>query len=305
MNLDRITDISHKLVKKININNNDLLNKFPVNNYLKLLNNYPQTIYYHYVSAEIKEYCNNIVKLGGEDLLGLYHQLILIELILNAPDKLKLLNLPEDIKVLYNKNFKRIVEKIESEPGNCFTYLYDSFCKDLAVCSLRMIPVGARKIHLSSISRGFLFRKGLPQFVKRGLFVLFELGGLSPLFGMHTDSNDNDLMAEFNHEGFVRTCIRIAELLKANENVKGLFGSSWFYDPQLEVISPRLAYLSQIITKNGGKSFYAGQSEQATQDAILKSPTRRRLYKEGKYIPTIYMVVWPRKKLINWANKLI
>ena len=38
-------------------------------------------------------------------------------------------------------------------------------------------------------------------------------------------------------------------------------------------------------------------------NATAKSSTRKRLYEEGKYKPTGYMVIWLREELINWSDK--
>ncbi len=61
-----------------------------------------------------------------------------------------------------------------------------------------MIPAGAQKINKSRIPLKILYRQGATQFIKAILFIVFELKGVQPLFGMHTDSHDPDLMAECN-----------------------------------------------------------------------------------------------------------
>jgi hypothetical protein len=52
----------------------------------------------------------------------------------------------------------------------------------------------------------------------------------------------------------------LASLLEMNPGVKvkvkGVFCSSWWYDPQLEAISPRLKYLSAVPTDNGAQLFF-------------------------------------------------
>lgn len=116
---------------------------------------------------------------------------------------------------------------------------------------------------------------------------------------MHTDSNDPHLMADFNQEGWIRFYKRVSDMLEIYPHVKGVFGSSWFFDPILEDISPRLVYLRIIVTDNGGKLFHIGSNDQSIKDATQKSQIRRKLCQEGKYIPTS---IWPRKNLIAWAK---
>jgi len=116
-------------------------------------------------------------------------------------------------------------------------------------------------------------------------------------YQIHTHNRE---LNEFNEQGWNDCYIRIAEMLEKHEEVKGLFGASRFYDPQLENISPRLMYLQKIPLQNGAVCFSAG--EDCTGNALAKSKTRIKLYQEGKYIFMSYLLVWPRKELIKWAK---
>ena len=79
-------------------------------------------------------------------------------------------------------------------------------------------------------------------------------------------------------------------------------GLSWFYDPYLKEISPSLNYLREIVIDNGGSLYYVGPNESAIRNATLLSMKRKELYEEGKYMPTNYLYIWPKKKLIQWAE---
>jgi len=300
-----ISTLEARLISELLIDYPDLLVRFPIWKYLNYLDCYPEIGDYLYLSRDVSNYCKAIVEYSDERTLEIYQKLVLVTLISRARRQLASKVSPGEIKELYESNFRRIIREIETNmnPSGFYRYPEDKFFKELGVCNLRMIPTGARKIHLGGLARRFLFKKGPKQFFQGIIFIVFELKGTKPLYEMHTDSHDPDLMADFNYEGFTRAYMRIAQLLKLNENVRGVFASSWFYDPQLAVISPRLAYLREIITNNGGRCFYWGASGQATKDAILKSPTRSQLYKEGRYRPIKYMVVWSREKMLRWADK--
>jgi len=301
--LENLNELGNKLTAEIRAYDRDLLDKFPLDRYISYLDNYPEIGGYNYLGNEVREYCNNIIKSSHEKIMELYHKLILITLILKAKDKLDSKRLPEDINILYGSNFERIVKDFESNAPGFYKYPNDKFFKDLAICTLRMIPIGALKMHLNAIPKKILFKKGWGQFIRDIVFVLFEPGGFKPLYQMHIDSHDPDLTAQYNYEGRRRAYIRVAEILKINYKIKGVFASNWYFDPQLEEISPRLNHVRDLFVKNGGQLFYLGPSAQGIMDATLNSPTRRRLYNEGRYIPRDYMAVWPRKKIIEWANK--
>ncbi len=308
MDSRHIEELKEKFRHEIRSSNDSLLGKFPIEKYLELLEKYPRISGYHYVSPEVNEYTENIVQDSSKDVLEIYHQLLLVELISRNKDKLANQELPDAIKQLYVRNFSRILGNITSRSQTRGFYLYpnDKFFKDLGVCTQRFIPVGSHKIHLSCISQRLILRKGIRQFVSGLSFIAFELGGIKPVYEAHIDSHDLDSMKELNPDGYVRMLINVANLLKIRKEVKGLGGnSSWFFDPELEEISPRLSYMRKTFTDNGGKLFYIKVSKgNSLKTALLKSPTRRKLYSEGKYVPTDYTVVWARKSLIAWANRV-
>jgi len=106
---------------------------------------------------------------------------------------------------------------------------------------------------------------------------------------------------ELNEQGVIGCYVGIAEMIEKYHNVKGLFGISWLYDPQLVHISPRLIYLQKLPLSNGAKRFYIGIDE--SESAFVKSKTRARLFKEGKYKPKAYLLVWPRKDIVEWSKR--
>lgn len=303
MNIEKAAKISKKIREELCQNHPDLINQYPHDKYVSLMDTYPVVGPYNHISGKVKSLCEKVEKYFGDSGLALYHKFILSHLIASNLGKLSGKKFPNEVISLFMQNFERILEEIDTIDYNGpYSYSNDKFQKDMAVCSLKLIPVGARKIHLSKLSKRFFLKKGLHQFVRGLGLVAFELKGFKPLFQMHTDSKDPYLLKEFNEAGFKRSYFRIADLLKKDDKIKGLFGNSWFYDPKIEEISPRLSFLRKIPLKNGGRLFYIGSNEQAVKDATLKSKTRKRLYKEGKYLPTNYLIVWSREKLISWAE---
>ncbi len=304
VSLNHLIGLSNKIKDEIAETKKDCLSKFSVEKYIENIKQYPSISAYSYVNESTITFCNDLLQYTNKSVLDLFHKLILVKFILQVYQQKRLEKFPEEVCSLYHTNFKRIVNDISSDSyQGSFFYDNDRFRKDIALCSLKMIPTGARKIHLEKLSLRFLFKGGLRQFVKGLQFLTAEFGSFKAiLFEMHTDSKDSNLMAEFNEEGLIRAYKRIAVLFSLYPDVKGVFGSSWYYDPNLESISPRLAYLRRIPVNNGGKIFYLGPDDQSTKDATLKSPTRRKLYEEGKYIPNKYLLIWPRERLIYWAK---
>lgn len=305
MDSEKINQVRKRIVDQINSHDDSILRKYPTSEYIKLSDRYPAVHDYQYVSQEIKSFTEQIVKSSNEKILELYHQIVLLDLITRNIAILENKDLPESIKLLYRHNFQRIVTNIETDTGPNGFYLHDhdKFLKDWGICTGWIIPAGAYKINIDSISKRFLFKKDLRQFVRGLAYVMIRLGGFKPFYIMHTDSHDPSSIGDYTEEGFTRAFIRVAQLLKLNPGIKGIYCVGWLNDPKLSEISPRLAFARTIFTDNGGVIFYIGPSQSAVENATAKSATRKRLYQEGKYIPTEYIAIWSRNKLLAWADR--
>ena len=91
-------------------------------------------------------------------------------------------------------------------------------------------------------------------------------------------------------------------MLALNPEIRGMWGGSWFYDPALERISPRLEYLRSVPQDNGAYVFYSNID--INGGALSKSDTRKQAYEDGKYLPKSYSVIWPRRHLLDWAASM-
>jgi hypothetical protein len=45
-----------------------------------------------------------------------------------------------------------------------------------------------------------------------------------------------------------------------------------------------------------------GTSDFDIASATARSPTRRKLYEAGKYVPISYTLLWPRERLLRWDD---
>lgn len=304
MKREAIRTLKSKIERQIQSANPRILKDFPLERCSDLIAGYPRLASYMYVSPEVKQFCDAILTNSNGHVMELYNKCLLLGLMEKALDRLDGLKITEEIKGFYMMNFERILREIEinENPAGFYMYPDDKFLKELGVCSLRMIPAGAQKISLSPLPVNFLFKDVRAQFIEALKFVLFDLKGVNLFYSIHTDSHDPHLMSEFNPQGWRVFLLRCADILKLNPEVKGVFGISWFIDPQLERISPKVCYVRHILYKSGGKIFFVAPAMSSIQDAVYKSPTRKQLYERGKYIPRDYIGIWPRKALISWAD---
>lgn len=290
-----------ELRKQISKASCNIFQELPIQVYINDVKSYPESYSYDYISPKLRNSLENMISNCEYHIIALYHKLALSLFIRNSINCLNHKDLPDSVLALYRKWFKRVLEDFAVQSDDYYSHNNDAFLKDLAACSLRIIPVGgAWVVEISGIVRRFFVTGGPRQFLVGLRFVLFNTRGLKPFYLIHTVDRYLD---GFNPEERDKCYLRVAELLKLNPRIKGFIQCSWYYDPQLENISPRLAYYRQRPEENGAKVFRIGTSQREIRNALAKSPTRRKLYKEGKYIPTSYLEIWPRKQLIEWADK--
>jgi len=297
--------ISPELRQKIERIDASRLKKYPPSDCIRLLDATPDRLSYSHINPEVTAMLEAAGDRGSA-LSSEYHKLLLLELIEHHKARIAASNLPASIKSLYARNFVRIADDAAQDRQSPAFYHFrnDKYLKDLGVCSGRIIPAGAQKLNRYDLPLGALRHAGLGQLIKAAL-CLARMGGRGPVYDMHTDSHDADLLSEFSPEGWRRFYVNVAELMQVQRDVRGLFGIGWFFDPRVAEISPRLAYLRDLVHESGGQIFKVGANDGARESALATSPTRRKLHEEGRYVPTDYMALWDRRSLMRWAARAV
>ncbi|MBX9605145.1 MAG: hypothetical protein K2Y51_02920 [Gammaproteobacteria bacterium] len=195
-------------------------------------------------------------------------------------------------------SFNRIMTALENPSFTAYDIGGDLLYKDLALCAQKMYPAGAQVVEpASAFHRALLYRGGPRQFFACALFLL-RTGGNFPWYQIHTHLLERE---EFTPERWDDCYARIAGMLVRHPHVRGMWGGSWFYDPALETVSPRLAYLRTRPEQNGARVFYSNPDPHG--GALATSETRRAMYERGEYLPKAYALLWPRAALIDWARR--
>lgn len=211
------------------------------------------------------------------------------------------LNLPASLHQRLMNQANRILRETAPRPDNSHDLNSDLFHKDLALLAGRLLPVGAELIQpYAGIPRSLLVRGNARQFLRAVNYFLLRRKGFGDYCAFHMDGRQ---LQGFTPQGWRQTYRRIAEFLKLNVNIRGVFGSAWFYDPAVAEISPHLAYLREVREAGGARNFCYGVSAGVTSNALAKSRRRNALYREGRYTPRSYYLVWHRRELIDWAEK--
>lgn len=206
--------------------------------------------------------------------------------------------LPAEVHALYPEWIGRLAAFLMegAEP-----YDRDFWAKDVRLSLALSVP-GARTqmIDLSSpLGPGQVLRHAREGWGWSVVPAYASAQAWKPWLEVHTESRE---LSDFNEAGWDRAWATAAEILKTRPHMAGMLGSSWFYDPPLVTISPRLAYLRLNPLKHGAFMVHQGPGEIHTFRAATSSPTRRDLIEKGEYTARSWIVAWPRAALIRWAD---
>lgn len=203
---------------------------------------------------------------------------------------------PDRIKRHQLSNFDRMVATSAIENG-WLSLENDYFQKELGIATLRLFCSDSQVIEPNcGIQRSFIFRGGVFSSFK-SLFFILKNGGFKPYFQIHAhEPNIKNINFESRIDCY-QCCIALYELYP---QTKGIFASSWFYDPNVLTLCPNLKYLSETPLNNGAARIRIGIDEVATRNALKFSKKRRSLYEQNKYEPTVYMIIWSKRNQIRW-----
>lgn len=309
----RIASALHRLQSQLDSRDPKIRTGFSAEAFSQALRASPLTVGYQFVPPLVERDLNRVQSSYGAETAFLYHVWLLCFLIGESLDVLENhgksssgigpLGFPKKVISYYYRHFAWILDNLserQSVSGGAVAYSHDLFMKDLAVCSLRMFPAGAHVVEQLGLSRRFIVDGGWRKRWEAASFYFRKLRAHSPLYHVHLDER---WLGDFSRTGWISFLRIAAEMLKADPEVKGLFGSSWFYDPCLERLSPGLLYLRKIPELGGAKLFRLGTSADDIENATRTSERRRRLYEEGKYVPASYLFIWSRIDVINWAER--
>lgn len=291
-----------QLQKELALIDKDIISRFPLSDYSNTIksNTGLGKLLYLQRARKLRRTFEQITSQYGAHALSLYLKLALCRFINDSLERLSHKKLPDEILHLYHEWFEWVLEDFSTQPDDYYDHRCDSFVLDLKVCSLRSIPVGgAWIVETRRVGLRPFFSGGVKQFFDYLHFIIFKARGFSPYFTTHTATRN---LRHFNEQEMNLTYLRIAELMKLNPRIRGFYRRSWFLDPKLEGISPKLGYLREIPLQNGARLFAAGSTKIDIKYALAVSLTRRRLYAEGKYLPTGYACIWPRKEFLLFGT---
>jgi hypothetical protein len=226
-------------------------------------------------------------------------RLLISELALDLEQTLSSRHVVPEVLALVPAAASRLLSHLTGSVDSSYRYPDDYFVKDLRFVAGMTVPGGAEVLDLRSkagtrVSAQVLRR----QPTLAHLRALLTGSRSDPWFRIHTERR---YLRHFHEAGWDAFYLRVAKMLPAHPQVRGVLGTSWFFDPQLDAISPRLSYLRKPLER--GAFLVPGRTGAFDiASATVNSDVRRQLYEQGRYMPVPQTLVWPRNELLLWAR---
>ena len=232
-------------------------------------------------------YCSSHVKRG-----------LIAKWMLGLPDRVSQEALPQTVLDLYPFWIEEFANWLSTQRGR---YDDDHWAKDVRFALALSVPGNrTQTIDLVSYCRpGQILRHAVLRADLRTLLRYLACGGWHRKWlQTHTESRH---LHDFHETGWDRLWSTAADICMVRTDLAGMVGSSWFFDPPLDVISPRLSYLRHNPEAGGAFTADQGSSRTHCERASATSPTRRAMIADGTYTPHSWLLAWPRRSLLAWA----
>ncbi|REJ67391.1 MAG: hypothetical protein DWQ31_11455 [Planctomycetota bacterium] len=228
---------------------------------------------------------------------------VLAQLIEAGEPEIDELAYPHGVRELIRKQFARIRAELLEKEDEYFDVGDFRFRSDCRIACFGRVPVGPQHLEIDGLPGSLLYRGGLGQ-SWRLLGTALASRGRRPYYALHL-ANDiwpPAFQLVYSAEAQLKMFHRLAGCLAMNPHVRGVLSCGWLFDPQLDKVSPALAYLRRGWIDNGGRLFYWGRSDDSDRMATKNSRPRQQRFQEGVYRPAEYLVAFPRKRLLAWAR---
>jgi len=219
---------------------------------------------------------------------------------LQLPDRVAAMGLPPEVLALYPYWIEQLAGFLTKAQGD---YEFDHWAKDVRFTLALSVPAArSQVIDLSSpVGPGQIIKHVRDGWGFAPLFRYLKAGAKrEPWLEVHTESR---WLRGFNEDGWNDAWATAAELCRMRPELAGMVGSSWFYDPPLTEISPRLAHLRLNPLKGGAFMVHQGPGDIHTERASAASASRKALIDSGEYTARSWLMIWPRRELIAWADR--
>jgi hypothetical protein len=168
------------------------------------------------------------------------------------------------------------------------------------IATLRRFPAGQFDWEPSGVPRSWIHRIRPIGALVRVLRTLVEWRSFSPAYFVHLTAT-RPLPALVEREA-QKSYYRMAKSMELQPGAKGLIASAWFHSPDTFRVTPHLAWLNRVFVENGGIVATMGPADPGC-GVFHRSPERRKAADEGRFKPTLGLIIWSRRDMLDWAAR--
>lgn len=298
MNLDLITSPAKATLQRVSGSLSGLASSSAVADFVRKAQEVGPYDHYKFFPQEARLLLPDGLLADGSKASQLFLKAAIMHGMLDMLASGRFMKLPARVRAQQIRQLQRIAED-DDDTADWLQIDNDIFHKEFGIATLRLYVAGAQLVDFRcGIPRSIVLKGGMRS-LPENVAKILRLGGFRKYFQVHTHKF---MLDAFNEEGWNECYLCCAELYGLHPEVLGMYGSSWFYDPAIDEISPRLSYLRAIPLTGGAELFFVEEGGSASDNSLATSATRRKLYEEGKYSPKSYMLAWGKSSQIAWAR---
>lgn len=183
-----------------------------------------------------------------------------------------------------------------------FTLGHVRFHEMARIVTWRRFPAGQFHWEPGGLPRSTLWHAPAAEVPRLLWCWLSELRGRGPFFEYHVNARRKNRLTLTEAEG-IKSFYLMARSLELQPRVLGLTSFAWFHSPDTAEVSPQLAWLREFPAKHGALAISSIGAAPPDAGFLIGSEERRRKYEKGRYRPSIGVIVWPRRALLEWARQ--
>ena len=168
------------------------------------------------------------------------------------------------------------------------------------IAVLERFPAGQFHWEISGFPRSWLFKVPPAELPRVAYFLGAQLRGFGPCFFPHMATRRKNPLMLLEKESD-RSWFRMASSAQLWPGIRGLVASSWLHSPETYRVSPHLSFINKPFIESGGLVTTMGKAEESA-GYLAGSAQRRDLLKQGKFHPTLGLVLWSRQQMAQWVR---
>lgn len=153
----------------------------------------------------------------------------------------------------------------------------------------------------TGIPRRWIVQAQSRQRIRLAQYIATRLRGFKPVWQTHLQRQPRSV--HLTEEAFVRAHLEIARALRRHPQIRGIASTSWYYDPEIAAVSPRLGFVHELLEANGCFVFEIPCDDAMRASALYGSRSRQQAYADGSYSPRAFARLWGRDAFLAWAER--